>query len=292
MSQINVYQLVANNIVEQLNKGIIPWHRPWNGVSVNDGGAINYVSRKPYSLLNQMLLPKQGEYLTFKQITDLGGKIKKGEKSSIVVFYKPFVTEKVQSDGTKKEITIPVLRYYNVFHIDQCEGIPTKINENEKPTAPTLLDMQETIINNYVSRTGLKFTNDKPSNRAYYSPIEDTVVVPMVSQYNEISEYYSTTYHELVHSTGAEKRLNRKGVTGLAAFGSETYSREELVAEIGAAMLCKVTGIEVAKTLKNSVAYIQSWARAIKNDPKMFVIASAQAEKAALFIQDIEIPQF
>jgi len=292
----NVYQMVADKIVEQLNKGIIPWHRPWNGVTTAEGGAINYCSRRPYSLLNQMLLMKGGEWLSFKQIQELGGRIKKGEKGSFVVFYKSLVIKdgkRTESDSEAEDVnelkTIPLLRYYNVWHISQTEGIESKVPEKEEEPQPEYLDEQERIIEAYVQRSGLKFHNDKPSNRAYYAPLTDEVVVPKLTQYKERAEYYSTTFHELTHSTGAQNRLNRKGITSAeAAFGSELYSREELVAEMGAAMLCNVTGIDCAKAFKNSVAYIQSWATHIKNDPKMFVIAAGQAEKAAKYIQGVE----
>jgi antirestriction protein ArdC len=289
----NVYQMVADKIVEQLNKGIIPWQRPWNGVTTAEGGAINYCSRKPYSLLNQMLLMKGGEWLSFKQIQDLGGRIKKGEKGSFVVFYKQLTIKDGKTESEAEDVnelkTIPLLRYYNVWHISQTEGIESKLPAQEEEPQPEYLDEQERIIEAYVQRSGLKFHNDKPSNRAYYAPLTDEVVVPKLTQYKERAEYYSTTFHELTHSTGAQNRLNRKGITSAeAAFGSELYSREELVAEMGAAMLCNVTGIDCAKAFKNSVAYIQSWATHIKNDPKMFVIAAGQAEKAAKYIQGVE----
>lgn len=289
----NVYQMVADKIVEQLNKGIIPWQRPWHGVTTAEGGAINYCSRKPYSLLNQMLLMKGGEWLSFKQIQDLGGRIKKGEKGSFVVFYKQLTIKDGKTESEDVDVnelkTIPLLRYYNVWHISQTEGIESKLPAQEEEPQPEYLDEQERIIEAYVQRSGLKFHNDRPSNRAYYSPMTDEVVVPKLTQYKERAEYYSTTFHELTHSTGAAKRLNRKGITSsVAAFGSELYSREELVAEMGAAMLCNVTGIDCAKAFKNSVAYIQGWASHIKNDSKMFVIAAGQAEKAAKYIQGIE----
>lgn len=298
--RVNVYQLVTDRIIAQLEKGIIPWHRPWTGVSVADGGAISYTSRKPYSLLNQMLLGREGEYLTWKQIQDLGGKVKKGAESQIVVFFKMMVVEdKKATTATtpeqpekteKKEKMIPYLRYYRVFHIDDTTGIESKIKKDEagKPQPEDTLqpiEQAEEIITNYISREKtLKFTNNKPSNRAYYSPTFDEVVVPMLSQFGIAEEYYSTTFHELVHSTLAKSRCDRTAENKNAHFGSEDYSREELVAELGSAMLCNVTGIECEKAFKNSVAYLQSWLRALKNDNKMIVWASSRAEKASQYI--------
>ena len=119
----NVYEMVTDRIIEQLEKGIIPWQRPWTGVR---DGAYNRVSNKPYSLLNQMLLLHDGEYATFKQWTELGGHIKKGEKSEIIVFWKIQPIEEEKEDGTKAIKQLPILRYYNVFHISQVEGIEPK----------------------------------------------------------------------------------------------------------------------------------------------------------------------
>lgn len=285
----NVYQMVTDKVIEQMEKGIIPWHKPWRGGVF--GGAVNYVTRKQYSFLNQMLLGKGGEWLSWKQIQDCGGKLKKGAKAGMVVFYTPFVVteEKVKADGTteKEEKIIPYLRYYNVFHIDDCTGIESKINSENEGQASDLqpVGAAEEIVTGYVTgEDAPKFHNGVPSDRAYYSPLSDTVVVPMISQYDIVEEYYSTTFHELVHSTMKESRCNRKEAQGLAAFGSKNYSREELVAELGSAMLCQQAGLESDKAFTNSVAYLQGWLKALKGDDKLIVWAASRAEKAARFI--------
>ena len=290
----NVYQMVTDRIVEQLEKGIIPWQRPWSGLGLEDGGAINYVSRKPYSLLNQMLLGKPGEWLTYKQLKERGGIIKKGCKAGIVVFYTKFTVAKrkeVGEDGEEKEVTvtsfkdIPVLKYYNVFHIDDVEGIEAKTQEVKPNDSLQPVERAESVISGYLSReNGLKFINDKPTNRACYAPTLDVVQVPMLKQYEIVEEYYSTTFHELVHSTMQKNRCDRAADNNNAHFGSEKYSREELVAETGSAMLCSVLGIDCDKAFKNSVAYIQGWLRALKGDNKAIVWAASRAEKAARYI--------
>jgi antirestriction protein ArdC len=293
----NVYQMVTDRIVEQLEKGIIPWQRPWSGLGLEDGGAVNYVSRKPYSLLNQMLLGREGEWLTWKQLKERGGNIKKGAKAGIVVFYTKFTVARRKTeneDGEEQEVTvtsmrdIPVLKYYNVFHIDDCEGVDSKIKKAEQVEPKSSLqpiERAEEVLNGYLSREqGLKFINDKPSNRAYYSPGLDMVQVPMLSQYAIAEEYYSTAFHEFVHSTMAKSRCDRTADNKNSHFGSSDYSREELVAETGSAMLCSVLGIDCEKAFKNSVAYIQGWLRALKGDNKAIVWASSRAEKAARYI--------
>lgn len=251
--------------------------------------AINYVTRRPYSLVNQWLLLEPGEYLTFKQVTALGGKVKKGSKSRFVVFFtKVAYTVKNERTGEDEERSYPLLRYYNVFRLADCEGIQSKI---EKPEAGSvvelpLCDEADAAISDYVfSQPTLSFQNDKPSDRAYYSPADDKVVVPMRSQFDEMAEYYSTAFHELTHSTLTESRCNRKqDGAGASFFGSKAYSREELVAEMGAAMLCSNFGIDCEKAFKNSVAYLQSWVRELKNDAKAIVVAAGKAEKAVRYI--------
>lgn len=290
----NIYAMVTERIIEQLNNGIIPWRKPWNHATGSEP-TINYVTRKPYSMLNCMLLGESGEYLTFKQIQQLNGKVKKGAKSRMVVFFKPQQITKqeevMQPDGTKKietkVFTIPFLQYYRVFHLSDTTGIESKLKKETKKPIESI-NAAENVITDYITRERLKFTNTQQSDRAYYNPMTDEVVVPCKEQYNNICEYYSTTFHELTHSTLKASRCNRESDNAIAAFGSQNYSREELVAEIGSAMLCTATGIDNTKAFTNSVAYIQSWLRALKNDVKMIVWASTRAEKASKYIQGIK----
>ena len=218
----------------------------------------------------------------------MGGKVRKGAKAGMVVFFKSLLIEDKENidpeTGKAKTKTVPYLQYYNVFHLDDVEGIDTKIVPGEAPEVEPI-EAAEKVITDYLRREGhLRFQNDKPSNRAYYSPTLDEVVVPMLSQYEIPEEYYSTTFHELTHSTLKADRCDRVAENANAHFGNEVYSREELVAEIGSAMICNRVGIEVEKAFRNSVAYIKGWLRALKDDPKMIVWAASRAEKAARFI--------
>lgn len=276
--KIDIYQVVTNNIIEQLESGIIPWNKPWSGVA---SGAFNRVSKKPYSLLNQMLLQHDGEYATFKQWSDLGGKIKKGANSEIIVFWKIFnVTE--EENGIEVKKSIPMLKYYRVFHISDVEGVEPlediDLIEHEPITEA------EKIKNDYVTREGIRI-DEIVSNRAFYSPMEDKIVVPCKEQYVDVTEFYSTLFHEMIHSSGHKNRLARLDPTvKLAAFGSEDYSKEELIAEIGSSFLMHHVGIESDKTFNNHAGYIQSWLKVLKNDKKFIVSASGKAEKAAKYI--------
>ena len=273
----NVYQIVTNRIIEQLEQGVIPWHKPWTGVR---NKAFNRVSRKPYSLLNQMLLKHDGEYASFKQWTDLGGKIRKGEKAEIIVFWKMLEVEEENKDGELEKKVIPYLRYISVFHISQVDGV--KPLETPFHEVEPIADADKIIID-YITREAINF-NEQASNEAYYSPNRDTVVVPMKEQYQHINEYYSTTFHELIHSTGHKKRLNRLETSAVASFGSETYSKEELVAEIGSATLLNILEIETQRTVTNRVAYIQKWLTVLRKDKHFIISASSQAEKAIDYI--------
>ena len=272
-----VYEIVTNRIIEELEKGVIPWRKPWTG---GRGGAYNRISRKPYSMLNQMLLKHGGEYATFKQWQSLGGKVRKGEKSEIVTFWKMIETETVKADGTTEKKTVPMLRYYSVFHVSQIEGVEPleKPFEDVEP-----IEAADKIIVDYVSRESLTFV-ETVTDEAYYSPSRDLVQVPAKEQYGAIAEYYSTTFHELTHSTGHAKRLNRLTTGIKAAFGGEEYSKEELTAEIGAASLLNHLGIETPDSFRNSAAYIQSWLKALRGDARMIVAAASRAEKAVAYI--------
>ena len=270
---MDIYKEVTDRIIAQMENGIIPWQKPW----VAAGSCISHVTGKPYSLLNQIMLGKAGEYVTFKQCQQEGGKVKKGEKSSMVVFWKWIETE---DDETYERKEVPFLRYYNVFHIDQCEGLTARYDEPLPRTADPY-EKAEAFIADYLLRSGVKLIHQS-GDRAYYQPSFDRVVLPCMEQFKETAEYYSTAFHELTHSTGHESRLNRLERT--AFFGTEAYSKEELVAEIGAAALVNHAGLETAHSFRNSSAYVQNWLSVLKNDKRFIVSTAGKAEKAVNLI--------
>ncbi|WP_160037206.1 ArdC family protein [Paenibacillus sp. An7] len=250
-----------------LAAGVVPWRRPWV-VS----GAVNWITQRPYRGINTLLLPP-GEYATYKQITEAGGSVK-GAKSQIVVFWRWLEKEDADTGEAEK---IPMLRYYRVFDIKDCKGIKSKRKEISFDHDP--IAEAEAIVDGYADAPPIGFT----SGRAYYMPSPDRVSVPPIQDYPKAEEYYSTLFHELIHSSGHQSRLNRPGIEEYAAFGDENYSKEELIAEIGAAMLCATCGIDNS-TIENSAAYIQSWHRKLKNDPTLIVKAAGQAQKATDYI--------
>ncbi len=276
----SVYEMVTERIIDQLEQGIIPWQKPWTGVR---SGAFNRISKKPYSLLNQMLLHHDGEYATFKQWSDLGGHVSKGEKSEIVCFWKIQPVEEEQEDGTKIVRHIPLLRYYNVFHISQVDGVEPLPEEELHDIEP--IERAENVLLDYWTKEDITVEH-KAGNDAYYSPKRDLIHLPLFEQFTDANEYYSTAFHESVHSTMKESRCNRaedrKGK--LVAYGSDEYSKEELIAEIGSASLMNIIGIETTKSFKNSGAYIQGWLSKLQSDVKFIVSASNKAEKAVKYI--------
>lgn len=278
----DLYQEITNRIMSQLEAGVVPWHKPW-AVS---GMALSHANGKPYSLLNQLMLGEPGEYITFKQCQAEGGKIKKGAHSRMVVFWKMLNrpvknkdgSEKMTTEGKPMFETIPYLQYYNVFHINDCEDIKPKY---PLPEGAEVHADAQAILDGYVARSGVQLVHME-QDKAYYTPALDKIVLPLREQFKSTGEYYATAFHEATHSTGHPSRLNR--LDKQAHFGNEEYSKEELVAEIGSATLVAKAGLETERTFDNSVAYIQSWLKALKNDKRMIVSAAGKAEKAVNLI--------
>ena len=276
---MKVYEIITNLILEKLDQGFIPWRRPW---SSPEGMPRNLITGKEYQGINAFILACQHYgspyWLTFKQCKDLRGSVKKGSRGTPVVYWN-WIEVKEEDDLDKR---VPFLRYYTVFNITQCEDIPIGRMPATPETADNHIDRIaecEAIVENW---------NDKPEirhgeQRAYYSPATDLVNMPQLDTFISSEEYYSTLFHELTHSTGLESRLNRQGITEIAPFGAPLYSKEELIAEMGAAFLCGFTGIEHA-TIDSSAAYIQGWLKKLRNDKKLIIIAAAQAQKAAKYI--------
>ena len=271
-----VYGIVTEKILEALDRGVVPWARPW----AITGGHRNLKLRQ-YRGVNQLLLDVVAEvkgydspyWGTFRQVKAYGGTVTKGEKGTLVVLWKPIV--KANEKTGEDEVTGRILRYYNVFNVEQTTGMDW---EAPVPTgeAPDPLEEGERIIAGMPNPPTITI---RESDRAYYRRSTDTVVLPQLSQYKAAEQFYRTAFHELVHSTGHESRLKRD-LTG--RFGDGKYAGEELVAEVGAAMLCAVSG--VSAEVETSAAYVDNWRKALADDPQLIVKAAAKAQAAADYI--------
>jgi antirestriction protein ArdC len=272
----DVYALVTDRIIAQLEQNIVPWQRPWS----KGGLPQNLISKIPYRGINVWMLSSsdfaQNFFLTWKQAKEIGASIKKGEKATMVVFWKK------QEQETQEEEQIPstkpaILRYYWVYNIVQCDNIPKEIIPTQ-PIANNPIEACEEIITTMPLCPALQFKEAK----AYYDPQQDFINMPPLNSFLSSDAYYSTFFHEIIHSTGHEKRLNRKELNQMAEFGSEPYSKEELVAEIGSCYLSSYAGI--SQTFDNSVAYINGWLSKLKHDKRFVIYASSYAQRAVDYV--------
>lgn len=288
----SVYDIITERFIAQLSQGIIPWEKPWLSVSGERTGGWAHRTGNSYSLLNQMMLPEEGEYITYRQIEEEGGRLKKGAKGYPICFWKNYQTTVKNPDtNIEEKQSIPCLRYYTVFRVEDCEGISQNFSpdtsELDGLKEPQRCKVAEEIIKSYVENSGIKFES-RAQDKAFYRPFTDVVTVPLKKQFKSKAEYYSTVFHELIHSTGHRDRLNRLGTDTKLTHQGAAYSLEELVAEIGAAAILYKLGIETKKSIKNSNAYLQSWLSALHNDNKMIVKAAGRAQKAVRYLMNDE----
>jgi antirestriction protein ArdC len=279
----DAYQIVTDKIVAMLEEGKIPWQKPWACL----GAARNLSSGKHYRGINIWLLSATDYstpwWVTFRQAKALGGSVRKGEKGQHVVFWKLLQLKDknapISPTGTEKGRKIPFLRYYTVFNVEQCDGITAPEEAPREEFDP--VEAAEAIVEAMPQRPTIQHGGD----RACYSPRLDQVRMPPRLHFESGAGYYCTLFHELTHATGHPSRVGRKELGAVAAFGSDSYSKEELVAELGASFLANECNLSRA-TIHNSAAYIQSWLKALKNDKKLIVHAAAAAQKAADYILD------
>lgn len=278
-----IYQMITDQILAKLDEGVIPWRKPWNAES---GFPKNLISKKSYRGINHWVLASAGFdspwWLSFKQIKQLGGKVIKGQKGTPVVFWKLLSRATEDEKGELKTKIIPLLRYSLVWNLEQSKGIdPKKVPAIEARKDVCPLEEGEALIAGMPQKPEIFFMG----NHACYSPHFDQVWIPKAEDFTQQAEFYAACFHELAHATGHASRLNRAGITDTVNFGSDTYTKEELVAEMAAAMLCGVAGI-ANSIIDNSAAYIDGWRKKISEDPKLVVSAAAQAQKAADFISN------
>lgn len=294
-NRIDLYQEVTNKMIALLEKGVSPWRCNWNRY----GLARNYATNHIYSGINAFLMNLTSHpipyFLSFKQVKAKGGKIKKGATAERVYFYKSLFKNKdedfikaeeaVTLKGMGEEVqVIPMLKYFSVFNVQDVEGIEidipaVELKEHER------IEKCEAVIKGIPNPPEFVFEN---ADKAYYSPALDKLNMPDIKQFETTEDYYCTFFHEAVHSTGHQTRLNRKGIKELNSFGSQAYSKEELLAEMGASFLAAYAGINYDEITENSAAYLQGWLKVLKSDKKLIFKAAAEAQKAVDYILGVK----
>ncbi|SDM53721.1 Antirestriction protein ArdC [Catalinimonas alkaloidigena] len=297
----DLYQLITDLMIEKLEAGQVPWRKPWS----NYGLPKNFYTGREYRGINAFLLHSLPDtppyYLTFRQARLLGGHIRKGARAVPVVYWnrsyreaesgRKLTEEQARQHPADAVIVHPYLKAYWVFPVTATEGIAWQEAQPQPASAPVLAPLQaaEAIVSGMPCPPLVQ--HEAP--QAYYQPARDLVNLPAPALFSRPEEYYSTLFHELIHSTGHRKRLHRVELdelsSGTAAMKRESYSKEELTAELGAAFLCGVAGLTPA-TVDNSAAYLAGWLRALRNDRKFLVEAAGKAQKAADYIRGLTPP--
>jgi antirestriction protein ArdC len=272
---MNVYEIVTEEIVKSLEAGVVPWKKPWTG-----SNPTSWQTKKEYRGINFFILSASKYvnpyWFTFNQVKKLGGYVT--GTGTPIVFWNFIEKEEVDENGKKVKKSTPFLRYYKVWNFEQVQGVDIKFEEKKLDFVP--IEEAEKVISGYKNCPEIV----SKEQRAYYAPKQDYINLPKKESFSSVEDYYSTAFHEIVHSTGHEKRLKRNLEGG---FGSNSYGKEELVAELGAAFLNAKTGIN--STIENNAAYIDNWIKAIKGDSKLVVTAAGAAQKAVDYIGENEV---
>ncbi|HVT12615.1 MAG TPA: zincin-like metallopeptidase domain-containing protein [Fimbriimonadaceae bacterium] len=276
------YEIVTERILKALEEGVVPWRKPWQE---NTSLPCNAISHRPYHGINLLLLGlsryRDHRWLTYRQAQELGGHVKPGEKSSIAVFWKqwePSGDKEESSKGHRQQV--PLLRFYHLFNVDQCEGLKLPALATTPRPHHQRIEAAEELVRSIPNpprlHEGLKI--------ACYYPRIDVVHMPALDSFETPDAYYATLFHELGHATGHQTRLNRPGVTAAPRFGTSDYSREELIAELTSAFCCATLGLDNS-LIDNAASYIDGWLMTLRSDAKAIVTASAQAQRAADYLQ-------
>jgi antirestriction protein ArdC len=289
-----VYEIVTARVLDLLEHGTVPWRAGWTSSGM--GQPRSATTGKAYRGINNLLLAmatqkagyRNDGWITFRQAKELGASVRKGEKGSLCIFWRVLEGGSTQSaddrdgDDTGNESDQRgrrrfVLRYYTVFNVEQCEGLPARFNADPDVSPQRRIVPCEQIVSGFCGGPRI----EHGFNAASYSPAQDRVAMPAPGAFRTPEDYYATLFHELTHASGHPNRLARLSPTDAPArFGSADYSREELVAEMGSAFLCAEAGISCA-TIENQAAYVAGWVKALQGDARAVVIAASQAQRAA-----------
>lgn len=300
----DIYLDVTNKIVSALSQGAIPWIKPWttSGSSADAPFPINAITQRPYAGINIPLLwaearlrgYRQDRWLTYNQVRKAGGHVRKGEQSTLAVLYKPMSKEAHDEDGqvvrdeqgNVKMVQFALLRTHCLFNIEQTEGLPNEEQQNDNGE-DTMAFIDHAPAERLLAASGAHIEH-RYGDSAFYLPIRDLIQLPTKAQFVDVGSYYATALHELTHWSGHHSRLNREGITGGHTFGSAAYAFEELVAEMGAAFLCALTGTQ--GELRHE-EYLASWLKILKEDKRAIFRASGLAREASEYLLALQLDQ-
>lgn len=287
MAKKNAYDKVTEAMIAQLDKGVIPWRRPW---ATKGNMPANFATGREYTgFMNCMLLACSGYesryWATFGQIKKMGGKLKSDSRGTgRIITFGSKITTKDRITGEDKDIWLR--KAWTVFNLGQTEGLENKKRaiaeraQNEQPAPDSTEGYEEfmSIAESFLKTSGPDFQTQ--GSLAAYSPKRDRIVMPKLETFKSTDHYAATLAHEVTHSTGHQKRLAREGVVNEIRYGSHTYSKEELVAEMGSAFFAGICGFGTEEVFENSAAYVESWRKELSKDPKLIVHAASEAQKA------------
>jgi antirestriction protein ArdC len=285
-----IHRIVTERMIAALERGTIPWRKPWHAEA---GRPRSMNSGRPYRGVNVFLLgltaAEQGYaspyWGTYRQISNLGGQIRRGERSTLVIFWKQ--AERTERDPQTSEPTIrqlPVLRYYRVFNAAQADNLPERFHP--VPGQDTEMAEPQAVLDRYLA-DGPKLLH-VAGDWAAYNPSTDTIRLPLRTQFRTPEHYYATAFHEAGHSTGHPERLNRPGIAGFDHFGSGKYAKEELIAQMTSSMVCAQTGTDTPQVFDESASYIAGWLHALNDDKRLVITAAAHAQRASDLIAEPE----
>lgn len=284
MAQSNILEVVANKVIKLMETEGMDWSKSWTTTTKNNGQPIS-IYKKDYKGINRLILGLEMAmngygspvFATFQKWKSVGAKIKKGATSHEVVFFKTLTKAELNDKGEELEIKIPMLRTYRVFNADQVEGWDGNWLTDGEEQVQEWKDIE--LADLIVSHSGAKIDHIN-QDKAFYMPSKDQICMPTKAQFKDESGYYGTMFHELVHWTGHASRLDRKFGN---KFGNDNYAKEELVAELGGAMLSAIAKVD-AEPRADHAKYLNGWIKGLKDQPKMILTAASKAEKASQYI--------
>ena len=275
----DAYQIITDQILELMEKHGTDWNKPWKATgSKQPSMPWSIGSGDNYKGINTLLLWSAGysdqRWGTYKAWQAKGAQVRKGEKSTVITFWKMLET---RNKETGEKENFPMLRTFNVFNAEQCDNVPELVIPEPLPELE-----RNAIADTFIANTGADIRTE--SDRAYFVPSQDFIALPEIGAFTDSDSYYATLLHELTHWTGHKSRLDR---TFGKSFGDADYAKEELVAELGSVFLCAELQV-TSEPRADHAKYLNCWMEGLKADKKLIIQASSKASKAVAFLHGLQ----